>query len=276
MKEVSLKEIQNESLRILKDIHAFCNNNSIHYSIVGGTLLGAIRHKGFIPWDDDIDVMMPRNDYDKFCLLYKSENYKVLSLKNDISCKIAYARVCDMTKTLVKEQAWTSKQVGIWVDVFPFDGAEDDYASFKAHYALAKKTWQSLFYNRAIGGGVNPSNSKKLNLIIRILSLSHLFWINDLIARIRVKKINTIAQRIPIGKTQHISQFVFLEPGYKEYFELKAFKDIISIPFEDTIVNAIAGYDHYLTTFYGNYMELPPLEQRVPKQNYLRFFWREE
>ena len=275
MKELSLKEIQEVSLSILKDIHSFCEKETISYSVSGGTLLGAIRHKGFIPWDDDIDVMMPREDYEKFCKEYNAERYKVFSLNNDKSCKIAYARVCDMTQTLVKEQAWTSTKVGVWVDVFPFDGAEDDYEEFKNHYSSIKKIWASLFYNRALGGGVKPSNSNKLNVTIKALSSLHLLWINDMIARIKVKRINTKAQSIAYGTTHHVSQFAFLEPGFKEYFELDAFSNTVLVPFEDTVVRAISGYDHYLTHFYGSYMELPPIEQRVPKQDYLKFVWRE-
>ena len=71
MREMALKEIQQVSLDILKDVHQFCINNGIHYSLCYGTLLGAIRHNGFIPWDDDIDIMMPRPDYDRFVNTYK-------------------------------------------------------------------------------------------------------------------------------------------------------------------------------------------------------------
>ena len=276
MKELTLQEIQTVSLDILKDIHLFCENNSIRYSVAGGTLLGAIRHKGFIPWDDDIDVMMPREDYRIFCETYSSRPYRLISFNNDKSCKIAYARVCDMGKTLIQDQAWTSKKVGVWVDVFPFDGAEDDFVSFTKHYAANKEIWESLFYNRALGGGVKPGNSNKLNTTIKVLSLLHLLWINDIIARIKVKRINHNAQLIPYGTTQHVSQFAFLEPGIKEYFDIDAFQKTVMLPFEDTTVNAIVGYDHYLTRFYGDYMELPPVEKRVPKQDYLKFFWREQ
>ena len=107
VKVLTLKEIQTESLGILKDIHSFCIKHDIKYSVVGGTLLGAVRHQGFIPWDDDIDLMMPREDYERFCRIYCSEQYRLFSCHNDRSCKIAYARVCDMNRTLVLEQAWT-------------------------------------------------------------------------------------------------------------------------------------------------------------------------
>ena len=102
----------------------------------------------------------------------------------------------------------------------------------------------------------------------------HLLWVNDIIARKKVREISQNAQLIPYGSTHHVSQLAFLEPGIKEYFEYEAFREIVKMPFEDTVVSCIAGYDHYLTKFYGNYMELPPVEQRVPKQKYLNFYWR--
>lgn len=275
MKAISLKEVQAESLSILKDIHSFCNKHGIKYSIAGGTLLGAIRHKGFIPWDDDIDLMMPREDYERFCRTYCSGQYQLLSYHNDKSCKIAYARVCDMTRTLVLNQAWTSEKVGLWIDIFPFDGAEDDRTNFIRHYSSCKRIWESLFYNRAIGLGTKPNNSIKLNLIIKFLSSLHLMWVNNFIAKIKIELLNHKAQKIPYGTTKHISQFAYLEPGFREYYEISAFKEIRQIPFGDTVVNAITGYDHYLTSLYGDYMELPPVDQRVPKQDYLSFVWRE-
>lgn len=276
MKELTVKEIQEISLVILKAIHIFCKDNGIAYSVIGGTLLGTIRHKGFIPWDDDIDIMMPRPDYERFCEQYQSVRYKLLSFHNDKSCMIAYARVCDMTDTIVMDEAWTSKPVGVWIDVFPFDGADDDYEKVKSKYSSLKKIWSSLFYNRALEGGVKESNSQKLNIAIRLMSFFHVGWINQAIARRKVKSIDAQAKNISFGAAKHVSQFAFLEPGYKEYFTYEAFKSTIELPFEDMMVCAIEGYNEYLSKFYGNYMELPPVEKSVPKQDYLRFYWRDD
>lgn len=276
MKELELKDIQSISLEILKDIHSFCEKNKIEYSIIGGSLIGAVRHKGFIPWDDDIDIMMPRDEYERFCTSYNSSRFKLLSLHNDKSCKIAYARVCDMEDTLVLDQAWTTEKVGVSIDIFPFDGAEDNFEQFKNHYISSTRIWGSLFLNRALSGGIKPTNGSKLNFAIKVLSMFHLTWVNGIIARNKVKKIDKRAKAIPFGKTKHVSQFAFLEPGVKEYFDLGAFKEYVKLPFEDIEVNAIAGYDHYLSRFYGDYMKFPPEEERVPKQNYVKFVWKDK
>ena len=86
-------------MKILKDVHAFCKANGIRYSMAYGTLLGAVRHKGFIPWDDDIDIVMPRADYDRFCREYKSDRYELFCSARQPDAYVAYARVADMRET---------------------------------------------------------------------------------------------------------------------------------------------------------------------------------
>ena len=85
MKEMTLRELQLFALEILKDVHQFCTQNNIKYSLYAGTLLGAIRHQGFIPWDDDIDIVMPRDDYNRFCQTYQSERFCIATRDNDDS-----------------------------------------------------------------------------------------------------------------------------------------------------------------------------------------------
>ena len=134
MREMTLTEVQQACLDILKDIHNFCQQNGIKYTLQGGTLLGAIRHKGFIPWDDDIDIAMPREDYDRFIRTYTSKKgYKLFSRELAPMRKsvfLAFSRVCEMQKTFVdcRMLPWTSEETGVWVDVFPLDGIEDSPA----------------------------------------------------------------------------------------------------------------------------------------------------
>lgn len=120
---MTLRELQLFALEILKDVHQFCTQNNIKYSLYAGTLLGAIRHQGFIPWDDDIDIVMPREDYNKFCQTYRSERFNLFNRDNDSSFQLAYARVCDIKRTLYKAvEPCSKKPTGVWIDVFPADG----------------------------------------------------------------------------------------------------------------------------------------------------------
>lgn len=119
MKELTLKEIQQESLKILIDVHRFCEENGIRYSLAYGTMIGAVRHKGFIPWDNDIDIYMPRPDYERFCHLYKSDIYGIIS-EYDPHCYINYCHVYDRVKTVFLSDYFTgdSTDGGVWIDVF--------------------------------------------------------------------------------------------------------------------------------------------------------------
>lgn len=271
---MTLKDVQNVSLDILLDVDKFCKDHKIKYSLAGGTLLGAIRHKGFIPWDDDIDIMLPRPDYERLCKDYRSNNFKLVSSENDFSCMIGYARICDFRKTMVNHSSWTSQEVGIWIDVFPFDGAPDDFEKFKVYYSGFRKPWLSIFKNRAIQEGQLPGNTRKLNLIIDVVNCLHIKWINKFIGHIKTRALEKKALKIGFGDTDHVSQFVFPEPGPKEYYSLDSFRKYIDVCFEGHCFSSIAGYPEYLTGMYGDYMQLPPENQRVPKQDYLNFYWK--
>ena len=97
-KKLSLDEIKSNSLQILKLVHDFCVANNIKYSLAYGTLLGAVRHKGYIPWDDDIDIMMTRPEYERFCNTFKMKGLSLHRHQNDPDCYILFARVCDEEK----------------------------------------------------------------------------------------------------------------------------------------------------------------------------------
>lgn len=274
MKEMALADIQHVSLGILKDIHAFCEENGICYSVAGGSLIGAVRHKGIIPWDDDIDIMMPRMDYERFCRTYSSSSFRLLWNGNDKTCMIAFARVCDFSSSIVKGASWTGQPTGIWVDIFPMDGAEDEREAFNSRCGKIYTLWMDLFRTRSIQRGESPEYTSAMRFFCRFVRLLRLGWFNRYIAARKVRRISGIASSVPFGSTGHCSQMVMLMNGSKEYFSIEDFYSTITLPFEDMSVRAISGYDGYLRTLYGNYMQLPPESERVPKQSYLKFFWR--
>ena len=120
-KELSLEEKKKILVSILSEVHNFCDENNLKYFLPGGTLIGAVRHKGFIPWDDDIDIYMPRNDYEKFLCEFnkESERYQVISLKTD-GYYLPFGKVID-TKTVLIENVDSDYKMGIYLDIFPLD-----------------------------------------------------------------------------------------------------------------------------------------------------------
>ena len=131
-KELSKEEIKNIQMEILKSIHLFCVEHNLRYSLAYGTLLGAIRHKGYIPWDDDVDIMMPRPDYERFIKEYSNyeSKYTVQTHINDPSYFLAFAKVYDNRTELVIFPTKT----GVFVDVFPIDGLPDSEEETQRYY----------------------------------------------------------------------------------------------------------------------------------------------
>ena len=127
MKSLTIEEIHEETLRVLQVVHEFCVSRGIRYMLHGGTLIGAIRHQGFIPWDDDADVSMPRPDYERFIREFPdSESFKVFAPEKD-NCALLYGRICEMKRTYLKSKmAWCDDSPGIGVDIFPLDGVAAD------------------------------------------------------------------------------------------------------------------------------------------------------
>ena len=147
MSPLTVKEIQGVLLQIMKCVHKFCIENDIKYSLDGGTLIGAIRHKGYIPWDDDIDIAIPRPYYDKFVKSFKDTNECKLLAPEKGNSYINYARVCDIKQTIGDfHTPWTKEDVGVWIDVFPIDGeAEDEDIWKKEVHRLIRYRWLSFF-----------------------------------------------------------------------------------------------------------------------------------
>lgn len=137
MIEIPLEELKSRQLEILTRIDKFCTEHNIQYSLAFGTLLGAIRHKGYIPWDDDIDIMMLRSDYNRFISLFYDEQLRVLSIENESRYILPFAKVVDNNSILI-EQSTMELPLGIYVDIFPVDNIPDDISLRNDFYRKKK------------------------------------------------------------------------------------------------------------------------------------------
>ena len=274
-KELSTKELQQVSLEILKDVHAFCISHHINYSLCYGTLIGAIRHKGFIPWDDDIDILMSRTDYEKFCSSFSIPGRGILR-DSDRNSYILFSRVYDTEKTICETMIPFTKEYrgGVWIDVFPIDGVTDDFHSFSEMIPTLRYLWKKQLRYRY--------SFARIKDIIRVFPPKDILILLtikfSLTARWLIKKNNQKMRQLSAdfdyGSTGHCSQMAVPEYGTRNYHEIELFKESIDVSFEGYSFKALVGYDQYLKTIYGDYMTLPPEEKRKPKQTQTHFYWK--
>lgn len=264
---MSVREIQLIGLEILNEIHNYCVSNKITYTLYGGTLIGAIRHKGAIPWDDDIDIAMPRNDYNRFVSSFISlKGYRLFCPENN-NTYLTYARVCEMGKTVVINEKfpWSKYQTGVWVDVFPLDGASDSLNEVENQLDRLKKKWRVLCRYRVSCGSSLPFKKALYGAYFKISNFSF--------SKLRDSFIDD-CKKIPFSETGHYCNFSYIGYGIKEYQSISDFSSMIMAPFEGMELCCIGGYHQHLTNKYGDYMT-PPANIRERGHDGYYFFWNE-
>ena len=275
MRQLTLTELQSFNLEILKDVAGFCERNGIRYSLGYGTLLGAVRHKGFIPWDDDIDVMMPREDYERFRTLYHSDKYSFIDSRNTPDCYIAFGRVCDTEKTTASSCIpWVKKEVGVWIDIFPIDRVPDDLDTFRRVYDSLLLLMKFNLGIRKVHTFSSSRLSIKKRLKVWLLKRMHPRLIRRDPADI-VKDMNTLISLVSPADSKHWSQLCCPDAGTDEFFNDDEIKEYVKMPFEDSEFYVWSGYDKILRDSYGDFMTLPPLNKRKPLQSYITFYWKD-
>lgn len=270
MKEVSVKDIKEINREILRDVHEFCVSNNIHYSLAYGTLLGAVRHHDFIPWDDDIDIMMPRPDYDKFIQTYRNrDGFEVFApeLRNSY---IAYARATEVKKTVVHSPAkWAPKESGVWIDIFPVDGLDmrnDDIVAKTDKLRILSEMVLARRYRRTF---------RELNPIGRIKNLLH--NMQDLMHGNSLWRLLDEMNSIRCEVGYNSSKRGIYEIIYKKTNVLpaKIFDKFILVDFGGDKFMSIENADAFLSGIYGDYMQLPPVEERIYKHSAHKYYWKD-
>lgn len=265
MREIQFEEMKKIELNILIYFTEVCKENNLRYYLGGGTLLGAVRHKGFIPWDDDIDVMMPRPDFQKLLSLsINNENYNIIK-PGTAGYYYNFAKLVD-TRTILEEKGIkVIDGLGVYIDIFPLDGMPETPDArkkrFKELNSIRKRINNTCLlkpkFHRNPFAYLNACRIYNSNKNIDLSSLQ--------------KKYLDSALKNSFDD----SEFVFAAGGAygaRDIFPGKWFEKEIELQFENLSVKAFNGYDFYLTQLYGDYMTLPPEDKRVTPHHSIVYF----
>lgn len=271
MRELTIEELKGLQLEILTKTHDFCSKNNIRYSLTGGTLLGAIRHNGYIPWDDDIDILMPRPDYDKFINSFNGvfSELQVLSPELDWDYYASYANIFD-NRTLLLEgfNSHRHHEIGVKIDVFPIDGVPNNMAEYVRLKKELNVLWLYMAAKRYNLVGAFKKNWRMgLGLTIKRLSSLHQPYseIN--------KKIHRIATSYSFDESDYVGDMA-TNPSLMK-LDKKIFENYVEVDFEGKKFRSVADYNTFLIELFGDYMELPPEDKRVPHHDFVAY-WKND
>lgn len=263
MIELEFKEVQNIALQILKKVADICDCQNLRYVLAWGTLIGAVRHKGFIPWDDDIDIMMPRGDYNKlltYFVQHKEEMmpYEALTMETRENYPHMICRICD-SQTWLNVTNENNCDMGVFIDIYPMDGLGNSY---EQAMSIMKRTTPicSLIF-LAARKYYHFGNTKGWGK--RFLKIPAFIYTHIMGQKYFVKKVNNIVNNLDYDNSSYIGCAAWVTNPKKGIMKKEWFAERIKAKFEDSEFYIPKEYDIVLRTTYCNYMKLPPEKDRV-------------
>ena len=259
MKKIEQQECREIQMSVLDEIARICKENNIKYSLGYGTLLGAVRHKGYIPWDDDIDICLLREDYDKLIALLKDPTVPKKSWFTlvDDTCEgyyYSFAKAYD-NRTFV-DISRHKGEMGIWVDIFPLDG-------LPKCRCLEKPFVLYCSFLRVVGLALSSDlNSKAYDAWTRFYK-KLIYAVVSIIGKKRFcRHMERVYRRYPVNNSGRVAS-LFFDTKTDRVLDLDKLKEVTSFAFENREFDGYKNYDYYLSEFYHDYMQLPPVEKRI-------------
>lgn len=268
---MEMPQIQQESLKILDTVSAICDQLQLRYYLAYGTLIGAIRHQGFIPWDDDIDIMMPRQDYERLLQYFRehAQQLKPLELYTTADCAdypymIARISNSDYVLDVHNEKPYG---LGLFLDIYPMDGMGNSEAEYTALKGKASR-YSSLCYLSTRLRCEKGNTKKRWKMLAKYPAflLAHMFGKNFF-----VNKLNRMAASCDYDSSRYVGCLVWGSDGLKAVFPREWFDSAAEVQFAGRTYKAPGNYHAVLTRLYGDYMQLPPEKDRIAQHFYTAY-----
>lgn len=265
MENIDLRELQLKSLEMAKYFVNFCKENNLLCYLCGGGAIGSLRHGGFIPWDDDLDFFMPRDDYEKLIILWNEradvKKYTLVKADKNLVDHNLFITIRDNETTAIKPyQKGLEISHGVALDILPLDGCPT--GSFQRKMQIVWGLVYSLFCAQVLPekhGGLKKKISKVLLSVFKSKNIRYKIW------KFAERKMT----KYSIFDSEFITELCSGPYYMKKVYKKEWFTDNLYIQFEDTKMPIPIGYDGYLKTAFGDYMKLPPKEKQVPHHDLL-------
>lgn len=259
-----LSSVQKVLLNMLKEFHYFCERNDLTYYSLGGTTLGALRHHGFIPWDDDVDLALPRRDYNRLCYLLKNSRiHDKYVLETCYSCNnymYPYAKLYDTSTTLIENTRFHLKR-GVYLDIFPLDGIADSSELVEKNYHYIEKKL-NLLGLRTIQIRRDRAFYKNIVLFLAQIIPERVFSTNKL-----AQDIDRLCQKYSFEHSEWGGNLVGAW-RIKEIMPLDIFGKPRLVQFENIEIYVQEYAEEYLKRQYGNWEQLPPKDKQISHHDY--------
>lgn len=267
MKEMTMDELRDVQLDILDKVDEFCQANDIKYFLVGGTLIGTIRHSGYIPWDDDVDIGMLRCEYEKFVTYFNINGYTLLESRTVKDFPYPFGKVAKDNTVIREANDLVSSDLGVNIDVFPIDNIPQDIKQQKK-MINGIRIWRKMLEAKIIDINKNRVWYKNtvLYVVKKILCVISTEYI--------VSKMVCLARKNELANTTFVGIIVW-GYGFREIVPKLCFESTRRATFEGKMYQIPCGYHEYLTSVYGDYMKLPDEEKRK-SHHVFKAYWEDD